>query len=58
MEKKFYDTFNLGSQSLHYINNENNPGIGTENPPITRIGMEAKKQKHKGCSKNGVQERL
>ena len=54
MEKKSYNTFNLGGQSLHFINKENNPGIGTENTPITSFGMATKNRSIKVVQKIGV----
>ena len=54
MEKEYYNTFNLGVQSIHFIINENNPGIGPENPPITSFGMETKIRSIKIVQKMGV----
>ena len=41
MEKEYYNTFNLGSQSLHYISNESNSRL-TENPPNISFAMATK----------------
>ena len=37
MEKEYYNTFNLGRQSLHFISNENNPGIGMKIPLLQAL---------------------
>ena len=62
MKKEYHNTFNLGSQSLHFISNESNSRLGTENPPNISFGMATKNrsitviQKKRGNSDCDVDE--